>query len=176
MPRMLIFLADLFRDEVLQRDFAKNPKATMEKAGLTEYEQSTIMSQDAQGITGLLAQELKHEGVKGVWAAPRMEITETVEPSQGTPGEVIEQFVLHGRHGKASMTASLERNGRVIPVDVTGIINAHTQSNSLVGRLALPADLEPGWYSVRITASDSTTSTLPMAFQVMQKANDRITQ
>lgn len=161
---LLTFIAELLQNEKAQRTFSKDPNAAIRKAKLTAEQRKALESRDPERIANLLAKEIAQGGPVG-WPAPKLSI-KSIDPEQGSPGQTISPFTIHGSFFGDDVKANIESGSTRVAVTGIRVVNANQEDCSLTGKLALPKTLPLGSYTVRVVNDPEDEATAPNAFQV----------
>jgi hypothetical protein len=150
---LLHFISDLLRTPALQREFSKDPKATMTKAGLSEQQQEALHKGDLHTVTELLRMELSSvELFAAVWVKSVVEIV-SVGPAQASPGDKL-QLTVKGDFFSQGAVAVLKLGSLDFPAATLTIQNAGNRGSTLTGTVQLPSNAPVGVYSLAVVNPD----------------------
>lgn len=167
---LIIFLADLMRDPQRQEAFARDPRRLMKQSGLDDAEIELVWSEDKAGIGAAVAQELADFASAQRLPYPSSTVKVTaISPASAAAGTTVQARV-DGLFFDAKATCSL-RSGQDEVVGKVLDVQSSFHS-SLTVSFDVPADADPGKWSVRVSNAADHYDTLPQAFEITDPAAD----
>src|SRR5262245_34049120 len=93
---LITLIADLLRDDRMQKHFMADLIGVARKAGLTDSEMLILASRDLDLFGRAITEELKRLPFRPQWALPSPHITPPIAPRTGQPGEHIKNLRIGG--------------------------------------------------------------------------------
>lgn len=115
------FLNHLVSTPALQEEFARDPAATMSKAGLSSADQALLYSRDVNALSKVLGGETAlFSRLQPFWPGHRIRV-HSITPDSGARGTRV-QVVVKGSHFRSSTRASLLNGGASLDIQTTRVI------------------------------------------------------
>jgi len=142
---ILYFLADIFRNPNLQKEYEEDPDRLMKREGLTGLEIELLKSRDVHRIAACVATEVKDLfQPTELWGGPILSLT-SIKPGQAQLGKILTASVV-GTYFEKTISCRLEQDRTRIRGEVHNVQTGAQSSLSAI--FAIPPDAPVGSYSL----------------------------
>jgi hypothetical protein len=163
---LLHFISDLLRNPDIQKEFSKDPKMAMTRAGLSAQQQDAVQNGQLDKVVEHLRGELSSvELFAAVWIKAGVDV-ESVSPNLGATSSQV-QLTIQGNFFALGALAALQQGTLNVPIRTVSVQNAGKRGSSLVGIVDIPSNVPLGAYAVAVANPDGHYGIKENAFTIV---------